>query len=194
MFRLDQQNRERAEDDEQVHYCIPELYAVLTVSFLCMQDGHEEQTMERPSRGVDEWMLVCQRYANFQPDISVHQDYDRSEPARAYSNLEEMPSFIDRQRQSTAPHSFSTTADPQCLQGKQLQAYNIVQEHFNSHATTPLRMIISGTYILMYLLNLIPYMANVQHFLCVCVSLSTNTNICIAIFARRNFTSKVVSG
>ena len=43
--------------------------------------------------------------------------------------------------------SFTTSADPQRLQGKQLQAYNIVREHAEAEAdhTQPLRLIISGT-------------------------------------------------
>ena len=87
-------------------------------------------------------MLVCQRY---QPDISLQQDFDWSASAQAYSNLEEMPSFIVRQRHSAGQHTFTTTADPQCLQGKQLQLCSIVLDHVNSMDPPPLRLIISGT-------------------------------------------------
>ena len=87
-------------------------------------------------------MLVCQRY---QPDISLQQDFDWSASAQAYSNLEEMPSFIVLQRHSAGQHTFTTTTDPQCLQGKQLQLYSIVLDHVNSMDPPPLRLIISGT-------------------------------------------------
>ena len=90
-------------------------------------------------------MLVCQRYSDLQPDISSQLEFDWSAPALAYSNLEEMPSFIAQQRQSAPQHTFTTTADPQCLQGRQLQAYNIVCQHFRSEGTPPpLHRITSG--------------------------------------------------
>ena len=42
------------------------------------------------------------------------------------TNIEEMPLFISQQRESAAHRAFTTTADPQHLQGKQLQAYHTV--------------------------------------------------------------------
>ena len=74
---------------------------------------------------------MCQRFSSLQSDSS-QQDFDWTILAPAYSNLEEMPSFIAHQRQSADQHTFTTTADPECLQGKQLQIYNIVLEHLNS--------------------------------------------------------------
>ena len=44
-----------------------------------------------------------------------------------------------------AQRTFTTSADPQELQGKQLQAYNLVQQHMEAEAPLPLRMIVSGT-------------------------------------------------
>lgn len=70
---------------------------------------------------------------------------DWSLPAQAYANLEEMPSFIAQQRQSAPQQTFTTTADPQHLQGKQLQAYNILLRHKESDNPSPLQMIVSGT-------------------------------------------------
>ena len=110
-----------------------------------MQDDQEEQLRSMPNRAIDEWMLVCQRYSDLEPDMSSQQDFDWSTPGQAYSNLEEMPSFITQQRQSAPQHTFTTTADPQNLQGKQLQAYNIVLQHVQSDDPQPLRMIVSGT-------------------------------------------------
>ena len=56
-----------------------------------------------------------------------------------------MPSFISQQQQSAAQLAFTTTADLQRPQGKQLQAYTIVQQHIEAEAPPPLRMIVSGT-------------------------------------------------
>ena len=88
---------------------------------------------------------MCQRNADLQPDSESDQEVDWTCAAQAYTNLEEMPSFISRQRESAAHRAFTTTADPQCLQGKQLQAYTTVQQHMEAEAPPPLRMIISGT-------------------------------------------------
>ena len=90
-------------------------------------------------------MLVCQRSTELQPNTDSGQEVDWTEAARAYPNLEEAPSFISQQRQPAAPHTFTTTADPQQLQGKQLLAYTIVSQHLESEASPPLRMIVSGT-------------------------------------------------
>ena len=59
-----------------------------------------------------------------------------------YPNLEELPSFVTRQRQSSSQHVFTTTAD---LQWKQLPAYNIVKEHLETETSSPLHMIVSET-------------------------------------------------
>ena len=56
-----------------------------------------------------------------------------------------MPTFISRHRESAPQHSFTTSANPQCLQGKQLQAYTLVQEHAEAQNPPPLRLIVSGT-------------------------------------------------
>ena len=90
-------------------------------------------------------MLVCQCNADLQRETSSQPEVDWSQAARAYPNLEEMPSFIAHQRQSIAQPAFTTTADPQQLQAKQLQAYTIVRQHMESIEPPPLRMIVSGT-------------------------------------------------
>ena len=74
-------------------------------------------------------MLLCQRSVDLQQQTNSQPEVDWSQAARAYPNLEEMPSFIARQRQSAPQTTFTTTADPQQLQGKQLQAYRIVRQH-----------------------------------------------------------------
>ena len=67
---------------------------------------------------------------------------------RQYSNLNEMPSFIAQQRQQDSHSSaHKVEVDPSKLQGKQLEAYNIVKCHYFSHQQqrTSLKMIVSGT-------------------------------------------------
>ena len=59
--------------------------------------------------------------------------------------VEEAPSFISQQRKAAGQHIFTTTADPSELQGKQLQVYTAVQQHYASVNPPPLRMIVSGT-------------------------------------------------
>ena len=90
-------------------------------------------------------MLICQRNADLQPNTDSQEDFYWTQGAQAYPNLEEMPTFITRQRESVAEHTFTTFADPQHLQGKQLQVYTLVQEHAKAEGPPPLRMIVSGT-------------------------------------------------
>lgn len=90
-------------------------------------------------------MLICQCRTELQQEIGSQAEVDWSQAAQAYQNIEEMPSFIARQRQSTAQATFTTTADPQQLQGKQLQAYTIVRQHVEAVDPLPLRVIISRT-------------------------------------------------
>ena len=90
-------------------------------------------------------MLICQRNADLQPNADSQEDIDWTRATRVYPNLEEMPTFLSRQRDSAAEHSFTTFADPQRLQGKQLQAYTLVRQHAEAEAPPPLRMIVSGT-------------------------------------------------
>lgn len=82
-------------------------------------------------------MLICQRNSDLQPDLTSQQEFDWSQPAKAYTNLEEMPSFISRHQVSAPQHTFTTTAEPQNLQGKQLQAYTIVRQHLEADSPTP---------------------------------------------------------
>lgn len=53
-------------------------------------------------------------------------------------------SFISQQCQAAGQHTFTTSADPCNLQGKQLQVYTIVQQHCSIMTPWPLRMIVSG--------------------------------------------------
>ena len=90
-------------------------------------------------------MLICQRNTDLQPNTDSQQDIDWTLASQSYPNLEEAPSFISQQRQAAGEHVFTTSADPQNLQGKQLQVYTAVQQHHNAVNPPPLRVIVSGT-------------------------------------------------
>ena len=71
---------------------------------------------------------------------------DWSAAGKSYADLQEMPSFIAQQHQHYVQPSYDVAVDPQRLQGKQLEAYKIVCDHYHSkECMTPLRMIVSGT-------------------------------------------------
>ena len=90
-------------------------------------------------------MLICQRNTDLQPNTDSQQDIDWTLASQSYPNVEEAPSFISQQRQAAGEHVFTTSADPQNLQGKQLQVYTAVQQHHDAVNLPPLRMIVSGT-------------------------------------------------
>ena len=108
------------------------------------QDAHNT-TAALTCRATEEWMLICQRNADMQPDSNCDEDNNWSSISAAYPKLEELPVFVTRQRQSAPQRTFTTTANPQHLLGKQLQAYTLVQQHLKNAASSPLRMIVSGT-------------------------------------------------
>lgn len=88
-------------------------------------------------------MFICQLNAEFPENVADKQNCNWSRAARAYSN-------VDKQHQHYKSDSISTTADPGHLQGKHLEAYYIVCEHFEARThgcsvKLPLKMVISGT-------------------------------------------------
>lgn len=88
--------------------------------FTLSQEQMDQQQRQAPSRAMEEWMLICQRNADLQPNTDSQEDFDGTQEAQTYPNLEEMPTFITRQRESAAEHTFPTFVDPQHPQGKQL--------------------------------------------------------------------------
>ena len=94
-------------------------------------------------------MLLCSHQQKLEGnDIHSSQEVDWTAAGRQYSNLNEMPSFIAQQRQQDSHSSaHKVEVDPSKLQGKQLEAYNIVKCHYFSHQQqrTSLKMIVSGT-------------------------------------------------
>ena len=96
-------------------------------------------------------MLICQHNAEFPQSSSDEHACDWSLAAGAYPELLEMPSFIAQQHQHYVPQTSGKSADPEQLQGRQLEAYTVVCEHFEgkmargSDSHPPLQMVVSGT-------------------------------------------------
>ena len=92
---------------------------------------------------TEEWMLLCRAYPTLESQIDL-QEHDWNPAAQRYPNLPQVPSFISHHRDSVIQHSINI-ADINKLQEKQLLAYTIVKQHFESNCDAPLRIIISGT-------------------------------------------------
>ena len=92
-------------------------------------------------------MLLCQCFPELGGNSGTSdEEFDWLEAGRHVPNLEESCSFITRRKESgSQPSSGSPSADPQLLRGKQLQAYQAVQQHQLNRRGTALRMIISST-------------------------------------------------
>ena len=114
-------------------------------NILLPQEQSDQQPNQQPTQAVEEWMLICQSSADLQPSTESQDNVDWSAGSQSYPNVEEMPTFISRHRESAGQHLFTTSSDPQHLQGKQLHAYNTVREHAEADHPPPLRLIISGT-------------------------------------------------
>lgn len=144
IHRLETAEREDTDADEVSVLAIHNYDITITNKlFPTTQEQHQDQN---PSAAVQDWMLICQYRAEFTDSTTDQNNCDWSLAAMAYPNLQEMPSFIAQQRQQYVPQAVSTTANPDHLQGKQLDAYRIVHEHFKAEAQAPpLRMIVSGT-------------------------------------------------
>ena len=103
------------------------------------------------NRSVEEWMLICHHRAQLVDNEEASTEtVDWLEAARRYPNLEEAPTFIVRSKESYTPRrSSSNSPDSRLLQGKQLEAYETVLQHYQQQQLNmnpqPLRMIVSGT-------------------------------------------------
>ena len=62
-------------------------------------------------------MLICRTNADLQPSTHIPEDVDWTTAAHEYPNVEEMPTFISWHRESAPQHTFTTSADPERLQG-----------------------------------------------------------------------------
>ena len=123
-------------------------------------DNEQSMETETTSRSADatvtlgvtateDWMLLCQGNADFQqPTTSESEGHDWTIAAQSYPNLSEAPSFMSQQQQQFSGNpTFTSTARPELLCGKQLAVYHTVLEHCQNadQSCSPLRMIISGT-------------------------------------------------
>ena len=114
-------------------------------TLLLPQEQSDQQPNQQTTRAVEVWMLIYRNSTDLQPSTESQDDVDWSAGSQSYPNVEEMPTFISRHRESAGQHLFTTSADPQHLQGKQLQAYNTVREHAEADHPPSLRLIVSGT-------------------------------------------------
>ena len=78
---------------------------------------------------------------------SNSEEVDWTAAAKQYDNLKEMPSFVVQQRQLDEHISAKkVSVNPSKLQGKQLEAFNVVKGHCSSQdQQPPWKMIVSGT-------------------------------------------------
>lgn len=110
------------------------------------EDEDDLEQSSSPTKTMEEWMLICQPDNDLSElGADIQSDVDWTLAAKTYQNLEEAPSFIAQQRHAAGPHTFTTSADPNNLQGKQMQVYSTVFKHFEQHDPPPFRMIVSGT-------------------------------------------------
>ena len=108
-----------------------------------LQDTPQHTAEGQGTRATEEWMLICQNSSNVQPSTECQEEFDWTRAALSYPNVEESHTFVNRQ--TASDHTFTTSADPRCLRGKQMQVYTIVQQHFRAHTPSPLNIVISGT-------------------------------------------------
>jgi len=59
----------------------------------------EQEDRNAPLNEVQDWMRICQHVAEFPQSSNNEEMHDWSQAARAYPNLQELPSFIAQQRQ-----------------------------------------------------------------------------------------------
>ena len=62
----------------------------------------DEQESSSQSRATENWMLVCQRNTDLQPDMRSQEDVNWTQSTQLYPNIQEAPSFVSQQRQLEA--------------------------------------------------------------------------------------------
>ena len=92
-------------------------------------------------------MLLCQNHAQLEPQIDPDENFDWTRSSLFYHNLGEIPSFISSHRQQGLQRTnLCSNANSQLLQGRQLQVFNTVKYHLESHdSSSPLYLVVSGT-------------------------------------------------
>lgn len=51
-------------------------YNVCLLTYIQDVDHQQQRAQSRPLRAQEEWMLICQRTADLQPDSSSQEDFD----------------------------------------------------------------------------------------------------------------------
>ena len=90
-------------------------------------------------------MLLCsnlQQSAEEQEE--TQQSTDWTAAAQLYPNLQEAPRFVTHAKENAQLQVATSTADPECLQGKQQLVYDEVHSHMQAENPEALRMIASG--------------------------------------------------
>ncbi len=93
-------------------------------------------------------MLLCgHQYSIGASAVASCDKVDWTAAAKQYDNVGEMRSFVAQLRQCADMLSaISIKVDSSKLQGKQLEAFDVVNKHFSCHnQQQPLKMIVSGT-------------------------------------------------
>ena len=90
-------------------------------------------------------MLICLQNGDLQPNMNTQEDNYWTLAAQSYLDVDEAPSFIAQQRQTSAQYIFTPTANPANLQSSCRCIYTIVQQHHSATSPQPLWMIVSGT-------------------------------------------------
>ena len=83
-------------------------------------------------------MLLCGHQQDLEgAGIQTSEEVDWTAAAKQYNNLKEMPSFVAQQRQLDEHISAKkVSVDPSKLQGKQLEAFNVVISHCSTQETS----------------------------------------------------------
>ena len=151
IHRLEVAQRENQGNNEQVGFSQRAFLKTVCLQFILRLQENEEDNEndgDGTPQAVQDWMLICQLGAEFSESTGVDQSAcDWSLAGNAYPDLLELPSFIAQQHQHYEVPHVQTSADTALLQGKQLQVYNVVRDHFTDQQAQkqPLRMVISGT-------------------------------------------------
>lgn len=106
-------------------------------------DSEQPPQSNQPQRSQEEWMMICQQSGDLQPNV-ISEDVDWTSAAQSYPNIEEIPTFIARHRQTAVERVFTTSATPKNLQGQQLDVYTTVRYHYESSNPEPLHIIVNG--------------------------------------------------
>ena len=108
------------------------------------QEQTEQHYSQPPTRAVEEGCLCSNVMLTFSQIPSLNKRWTGHMQLR-HTPTSKKCHLSSPDNASAGQRAFTTSADPQQLQGKQLQVYTIVQQHMEAEAPSPLKMIVSGT-------------------------------------------------